>query len=667
MTKSKSKKEQLKTICVDTGRYFLFNDVNGIVKYNHFSDVESYLIKLQREYKKTISSDGRPIWVDYMTTIREIITAYQSQTNRHQRRELQREEKKYFKKAETNRMKNQKASKIVDNLRYLLARAARISSVNFFPAGFYGSDGIINFIDRGNVSEEQSETLKSDGGKEFTKDQIQKAIADLIENLGEDVPQIVKYWQNEVKRFETSKKYTLFSVIGQDGIDSILNEVVNIKVMVSSETQAVSEMVNFNGKNNPWVFLHFMFQYLDIRNGFSNDSVFTTLSEAGKYMNLKSYIGYKEGQMEYPEILAAHATMTSLVSKKLLESKLDLTSNDVTDTANVLEKLKAAYIGFGSLANTDQQKPKDWYKAFVDSNKDLSNEHLDIKKCADVLDKIYGDCWTFDITEKLKNLQTAVQFVKNDPNQSESKVSEARSFVLSRFKDIFKTDMFDTINAIAISIHDPKFTLEASSYSNIQKFYQFLTEEIIGGINVNPNLEDYSITNDNIKKVLSSDSVGSWDAKMKLIYPFIQRAIIKTKEYIGTDSNFELKQKELDFFKSVSAGSKDCFWYESDDKGELHKIGMVSGKLTLKSSWQHLEDDVNRWEFGCIEEISMNSATGRSIKPDKIVSYQRKLENTKQFYDEGRITKYESRITSANLQNIIDGIADLKLNENVSA
>jgi len=654
--KPKDKKEELKKISTGPGRYLLFAANGGFVKYNQFCKVESFLIELQKQYKKTITSDGRPIWVDYMTTIGEIIRAYQSQTNRSQRRELEREANKFFKKAETNRMKNQKASKIVDNLRYLLARAARISSVNFFPAGFYGDDGIINFLDRGNVSEEQAETLKSDGGKEFTKDQIQKAIADLIENLGEDTPQIVKKWQNTVKGFETSKKYTLFSVIGNDGIEDILSETVNIKVMVSSETQAVSEMVNFNGKNNPWVFLHFMFQYLDIRNKFSNDAVFVELSQPGKYMNLKSYIGYKEGQMEHPEILAAHATMTSLVSKKLLESKLDLTSDDVTDVANVLEKLKAAYIGFGSLANTDQQKPKDWYKQFVDPNKDLSNEHLDIKKCADVLDKIYGDDWTSDITEKLKNLQTAVEFVKNDPNQEESKLIEANSFVLSRFKDIFKTDMFDTINAIAISIHNPKFTLEPSSYSNIEKFYQFLTEEIIGGIEVDSNLKDYSITNDNIKKVLSTSSIGSWDAKMKLIYPFIQRAIIKTKEYIGNDKNSELKQKELEFFKNVSGGGSDCFWYESDNNGEIQKIGMVGSKLTLKSSWQHLQDNLNRWELGCIEEISMNSASGRSIKPNKIDSYKRKLENIEQFYKDGLITPSEWRTTSAHLNNIIDGI-----------
>jgi hypothetical protein len=643
------------------GRYFLFNTSDGWLKYNDFSEVEDILKGLQSKYKNTITSDGRPIWIDYYTTIREIITAYQSQINRQQRRKLERESNKFFKKAETNRMKNQKASKIIDNLRYLLARSARISSVNFFPAGFYGTDGIINFLDRGNVSEEQSETLKTDGGKEFTKDQIQKALFDLVENLGDDIPQIVKEWVTKVKAFETSKKYTLFSVIGQDGIDSVLNEIVNIKVMVSSETQAVNEMVNFNGKNNPWIFLHFMFQYLDIRNGFSNDDVFETLSEKGKYMNLKSYIGYKEGQMEHPEILAAHATMTSLVSKKLLESKLDLTSDDASDVAVVQEILKAAYIGFGSLANTDQQKPKSWYKAFVDSDKDLSNEHIDIKKCADVLDRVYGDDWTSDILEKLKELQTAIEFVKNDLNQSDSKLAEANGFVLSRFKDVFKSDLFDTINAIAISIHNPKFTLEPSSYSNIEKFYQFLTEEVVGGISVSSNLQDYSITNDNIKTLLSTNNVGSWDAKLKLVYPFIQRAIIKTKEHIGTDNNSELKQKELDFFKSVSGGSKDCFWYESDVDGEPHKIGMYGGKLTLKSSWQHLNDDLNHWELGCIEEVSMNSAGRRSIKPNKLTSYKRKLENTQQLYDEGRITKQEWRTTSANLQNIIDGIEELNL------
>ena len=660
MSKSEMKKEQLNLIEAGTGRYFLFNEGDGLVKYNQFSEVESVLTNLQKEYKKSLAADGRPIWVDYCTKIGEIITAYQSQTTRKQRRRLERESNKFFKKAETNRMKNQNANKIVDNLRYLLARSARISSVNFFPAGFYGSDGIINFLDRGNVSEEQSETLKSDGGKEFTKDQIQKAIADLIENLGDDIPQIIKDWQIKVKKFETSKKYTLFSVIGQEGIDSILDEVVNIKVMISTETQAVNEMVNFNGKNNPWVFLHFMFQYLDIRNGFSNDDVFAILSEPGEYMNLKSYIKYKEGQMKHPEILAALPTMTSLISKEL-NSKLDFTSDAQDDKNEVISKLKSAYIGFDSLLKTDQQKPKDWYKAFVDSDKDLSNEHLDIKKCADVLDRIYADDWTYDILQKLKELQWAIEFVKDDPNQTDSKLAEANGFVLQRFKDIFKRDMFDTINAIAISAHNPKFTLEATSYSNIQIFYQFLTEEIIGGIVVNPKYEDYSITNDEIKKVLSANKVGSFDAKIKLIYPFIQRAIIKTKEHIGEDKNSELKEKELEFLKSVSGGSRDCFWYESDNRGQLQKIGMVSGKLTLKSSWQHLEDDLNHWELGCIEEISMNSATGRSIKPDKLNSYKRKLENTQQFYDENRITRQEWRTTKANLENIIDGIEELNL------
>lgn len=86
---------------------------------------------------------------------------------------------------------------------------------------------------------------------------------------------------------------------------------------------------------------------------------------------------------------------------------------------------------------------------------------------------------------------------------------------------------------------------------------------------------------------------------------------------------------------------------------------MVGCKLTLKSSWQHLQDNLNRWELGCIEEISMNSASGRSIKPNKIDSYKRKLENIEQFYKDGLITPSERRTASAHLNNIIDGIEAL--------
>jgi hypothetical protein len=640
------------------GRYFIFDSKNGFIEYNDFSEVEQILVKYRKVYLKNKSKDGRPIWFDYFTTIAEIIKGYQSQLNRQQKRKLAREDNKYFKKAETNRMKNQKSSKKIDNLRYLFARAARVSSVNFFPAGFYGEDGIINFLDRGNVSEEQAATLKTDGGTYFKKTQFKTALNEILENLGDDTPIVVKDWIKKVDSLSSTKEYSLFEIIGQDGFDSILNEIVNIKVMISSEVQSVNEMVNFNGKNNPWVFLHFMFQYLDIRNNFNNDAVFVKLSEKGKYLSLKDYIGYKEGENDVPEILPALPTITTIVSNNI--SKFDWENSNDDERIQFKDKLKKAYIAFDSFKSTGQDKVKSFYDTFINKTDDYEELHLNIEKCAKVLDKIVQDNWWDTIITKWKELLVAIEHVANDSNQTELKQADAKTYVKARFGDVMKGDMQDLINTIAISIHDAKFTLESTSYSNIEQFFTFLQEEFISGITIETNgvgeIIDYEISNDEVRKLLTSQKASSWDKKLELVYPFIQRAVLKTKQYIGTDKNHILKQKEVSFFKKVSILKNDCWWMESDINGEMVQVGMVDGKLTSNSSWQHLEDDLNKWEIGCIEEITTNAASKRTVKPNKMVSYKRKLENVVMFYESKKITEGEYDFSKLSLNAIISGL-----------
>lgn len=644
------------------GRYFIFDSKNGIIKYSNFSEIEQLLIKYRKIYIKNKSKDGRPIWFDYFTTIGEIIKGYQSQLNRGQKRKLAREENKFFKKAETNRMKNQKSSKQIDNLRYLFARAARVSSVNFFPAGFYGEDGIINFLDRGNVSEEQAATLKTDGGRLFKKTQFKTALNEISENLGDDTPIVVKDWIKKIDSLSSTKEYSLFEIIGQDGFDSILNEIVNIKVMVSSEVQSVNEMVNFNGKNNPWVFLHFMFQYLDIRNNFDNDEVFSRLSQKGKYLSLKDYIGYREGENDIPEILPALPTITTIVSNSI--AKFDWQNSNDDEKIQFKDKLKKAYIAFDSFKSTGQDKVKSFYNEFVSKNDNYEELHLNIEKCANVLDKIVQDNWWNTIITKWKELLIAIEHIANDSNQTDLKQADAKSFVKSRFSDVIKGDMQDLINTIAISIHDAKFTLESTSYSNIEYFFKLLQEEFINGITIITDGVgtpiDYEISNDEVKKLLTSQKAASWDKKLELVYPFIERAVLKTKEHIGTDKNHILKQKEITFFKKVSIAKNDCWWMESDTNGEMIQIGMLDGKLTSDSSWQHLEDDVNHWEIGCIEEVTTNSAKRRTVKPNKLVSYRRKLEDVNMFYTSKKITEIEYDFSKLSLKAIISGLENLK-------
>jgi hypothetical protein len=132
--------------------------------------------------------------------------------------------------------------------------------------------------------------------------------------------------------------------------------------------------------------------------------------------------------------------------------------------------------------------------------------------------------------------------------------------------------------------------------------------------------------------------------------------VLKTKQYIGTDKNHILKQKEVSFFKKVSILKNDCWWMESDINGEMAQVGMVDGKLTSNSSWQHLEDDLNKWEIGCIEEITTNAASKRTVKPNKMVSYKRKLENVVMFYESKKITEGEYDFSKLSLNAIISGL-----------
>jgi hypothetical protein len=649
---------KLKFQSTGDGRYLLFDSKICYITYNGFSEVEQFLTKAQKTFLKTKTIDGRPIWIDYMTTIREIITGYQSQLNRQQRRKLAREENKYFKKAETNRMKNQKSNKKIDNIRYLLARAARISSVNFFPAGFYSKDGIINFLDRGNVSEEQSQTLKSDGGLAFKKDYYKKAISEIIETLGDDTPIVVLDWKAKIEKLDSSKEYTLFEIIGQDGIDSILNEVVNIKVMVSTEVQAVSEMVNFNGKNNPWVFLHFMFQYLDIRNNFDNDAIFSVLSKKGKYLNIKDYIGYKENETDVPEILPALPTITTIVSKVI--SKFDWQKSNDDEKREFKDKLKQAYIAFDSYKSTNQDKVKVFYDTFLSKTQDLSKLHTDIEKCANVLDKIIGDKWWEGVTEIWDNLLIAIEHILNDTNQTDIKITDAKTYVKARFSDVIKNDMQDLINTIAISMHDAKFTLHDTSYSNIELFFESLKNELISGIEIIKNkskdIIDYKVSNDDVKNLLTSQRAASFDKKLELIYPFIERAIIKTQNEIGKDTNYELKQKEISLLKQITVVEKNCWWMESDTKGNMVKIGLSNGIITPDSSWQHLIDSSNDWENGCLECLDTNAGKGRSIKQPKLFEYKRKLEDVENFFNKKLITKQQFDFSKLSLETIISNL-----------
>ena len=88
---------------------------------------------------------------------------------------------------------------------------------------------------------------------------------------------------------------------------------------------------------------------------------------------------------------------------------------------------------------------------------------------------------------------------------------------------------------------------------------------------------------------------------------------------------------------------------------------MLDGKLTVHTSWQHLEDKYNQLELGCIEEVSTNSGGKRTEKPNKLKSYQRKLDNVTDWYEAGKISKTEYKQSMRTLEDIIEHIIDEKI------
>jgi hypothetical protein len=87
-----------------------------LLQYSQFPELKKFISEQKEIYLKNKSTDGRPIWIDILTNVGNIIDSYQSQS-RSVKRKLEQIEEKYFRKAETNRLKNRSAKKEIDNLR----------------------------------------------------------------------------------------------------------------------------------------------------------------------------------------------------------------------------------------------------------------------------------------------------------------------------------------------------------------------------------------------------------------------------------------------------------------------------------------------------------------------------------------------------------------------
>jgi hypothetical protein len=638
------------------GRYY----VEKLVKYSDFPNLKKFIYDQKELYLKTKSTDSQPIWIDVLTTVGDVIDSYQSQS-RGVRRKLKQAEEKHFQKAETNRLKNRSPKKLIDNLRYLLARAARLSTINFMPASVYDSSGLFKMLDRGNVMEEQIESVSTTHSDEkFTKQQVLQAIAEIEEAIGDSLPTIVKNWKESVKNADNNKKFSLFSIVGKVGIDSIRNEIVNVKIMVCDKIQAVNEMVSFNSKNNPWFGPHYLFQYLDIYNKIDNDMLFSELFEDGKYSNLKNFI-FGKAEPEMWEALPQFPTLAYYISKKI--STLDW---DSTDAVVIKENQKLLIHAFEILSREASSKSvmDIFYKDFIGKDYNANKDIEHILKMASALDKLVYDTTYGNITDTFSKLQKAIDYVISNKNLSNDKVTYAKTFNKKRIKELIKTDSWKLLLVIPLSVLGPKFSQEDTSIGNVKDFLSYFEELLISPIGIKENAKgepiDFSINSIELENVLTQQGT-SYSSKLEGIYNYIVKAIQLTIDNVGDSNNDELKNEEIAFIDK-STGTRDWYWIESNNSGEMIRIGARLGKCLPATSWQHLEDKYNKWEYGCLQERTTNSGDNRRNKPNKLKSYQRKLEDVNRFFEGNKIDKSEYRASKNTLEAIIESIEELQLN-----
>jgi hypothetical protein len=637
-----------------TGRHFITN----LVRYSDFQQLKEIVSEQKAYFLNMKATDGRPIWIDIFTTVGDIIDSYSSQS-RSVKRNLEKIEEKFFQKAETNRLKNRSTNKETDNLRYLLARAARLSTINFMPASVYDSSGLFKLLDRGNVMEEQIESVSTThSAVKFTKSQVLAAISEIEEAIGESLPIVVKNWKAKVKSEPNAKKFSLFEIIGKDGIDEIRNEIVNVKIMVSDKIQAVNEMVNFNGKNNPWYGPHYLFQYLDIYNKIDNDILFYKLSTEKEYSILRNFV-HGNTEPEVWETFPQFPTIAYYIARKI--SSFDWSSKDAVVIENQKKILTQAF-EILSREKASKAAMDEFYREFVGKSYNAEKDVDAILKIAAALNSVVEYQSYQNITDRYKELEKAINYVVGNVNSDADEIKNAKQFNKKRILELIKNDSWKLLLVIPMGALSAKFSQEQTSKKNVTDFLALIEEYLTEPIKIKKDRKgtiiNFSVNSTELEEALTEQGT-SYSSKLNALYPYICKAIQTVITNVGDSNNDELRDEEIQFIDNAT-DSKDWYWFESDADGNVVKVGARMGKALSGTSWQHLEDSLNKWEYGCLQHVSTNSGDRRKIKPNKLKSYQRKLEDVEQYYNEDLITKTQYRASSNTLELIIDALEDLE-------
>lgn len=636
--------------------------VTNLVRYSEFQQLKQLVSEQKAIFLQHKAVDGRPIWVDIFTTVGDVIDSYASQS-RSVKRKLEKIEEKFFQKAETNRLKNRNPKKETDNLRYLLARAARLSTINFMPASVYDSSGLFKLLDRGNVMEEQIESVSTTHStNKFTKQQVLSAIEEIEEAVGESLPAVLKTWKSKVNSEPNNKKFSLFEIIGKDGIDEIRNEIVNVKIMVSDKIQAVNEMVNFNGKNNPWYGPHYLFQYLDIYNKIDNDTLFYKLSTEKEYSNLRNFV-HGNTEPEVWETLPQFPTIAFYIAKKL--SSFDWSSKDPLVIENQ-QKILTQSFEMLSREKASKSQMDSFYKEFIGKAHNAEKDIDSILKIAAALDGVVYDSSFTNIVDRMNELEKAINYVIGNKNSSDDDIKNAKQFNKKRISELIKYDSWKLLLVIPMGALGAKFSQEQTSKKNVTDFLSYIENYLIEPIVIKKTnkgtITDFQINSIELENILTEQGT-SYSSKVKALYPYICKSIQTVIDNVGNDKNDVLRDEEIAFIDEAT-GSRDWYWFESDSSGNVVKVGARMGKALIGTSWQHLDDTNNKWENGSLQHVSTNSGDRRKIKPNKLKTYQRKLEDTNQFYESNLIDRKQYKASSNTLELIIESIKDYFQNQN---
>lgn len=627
--------------------------------------------------KYDISPEKIPFWVKGYTTFGDMIDSYESQNRKFKRqlaKDVKKAVKKLLRKSENNRFQNTSREKLIDNLRYAIARRYNCASSNLMPIGYYDIL-YLALLDRGNVLEYSKLNFKDDFMKtnqinQYTKKEVIDLYTTLKDEYDDKTPKGIIDKLESFKDDTTTTKYSLHDLLGDEGLTALRNEVIPFHVLVADKVICITEMKNFNGKSNPWEGPHYLFQYLNTYNNYDCDILFQQLettetkdASTGKMIthdglqNLKTHFG--DSFKKCPEVVPALAIVHRAYKKDINNFNSDIDIFD-EDRENQIETFINLFKGMGRV--TSRAAVDEMYKAKFSRKSDYAGTEKEDVKTIKAMDTHITNKSLNDTITKLNNFCRAVELVRKNEGHNMNK--NAHSINVSLVKKLIQKDSIRTLISATLAALGSKFGEEKSSESNVTDFLSMYCDNLTGDrvftveTDSRGNSIGYEILSTEWEESIKQQGGKSndWNGKGTILYDCWIETWRKFEETIGLDDgdNPELAKKEIKFLMEAT-GEDDCYWYESDTYGIVGKRGVKNKKRLPLTSIEHGDDTKNNWETIYFEDTSQNSAKKRAVKPStKVSGYKMHLETQQMLLDEGKITSKQLKRAVTNLEDIIN-------------